>query len=215
MRTERWKGALLFACHVLLAKHVSCLAVPLDPGSIRVISTNKNSGSGKIFTFQQNDSADDVHASVGGPMTGTSRFDKSLGSILPAMASGLRSTFLPSGYPSKIPHGYLRYAVWSWIQDLSTQLRGVLATQKVLEGVGVGRPGATALSAMLNFLVRDGCGMAATLLFTASAASRFQSDVKRWRLFADIMVDIGITLEVAAAQVPQRFFLPVRHFVSI
>ncbi|KAL7560004.1 hypothetical protein ACA910_013498 [Epithemia clementina (nom. ined.)] len=144
-------------------------------------------------------------------MTSTNaRRDPALGSnLLPAIRSGLRSTFLPSGYPNKIPRGYLRYAVWSWIQDLSTQLRGVLATQRVLEGVGVGRPGATALSAMLNFLVRDGCGMAATLLFTASAASRFQSDVKRWRLFADIMVDIGITLEVAAAQVPLSFFLPM------
>lgn len=93
-------------------------------------------------------------------------------------------------------------------RDLSTQLRGVLATQRILEGVGVGRPGATALSAMLNFLVRDGFGMAATLLFTASAASKFQGDVKRWRLFADIMVDVGITLEVAATQVPRNFFLP-------
>ena len=38
------------------------------------------------------------------------------------------------------------------LRDLSTQLRAVLATQHVLEGVGVGRPGATALSAMLNFV---------------------------------------------------------------
>jgi hypothetical protein len=103
----------------------------------------------------------------------------------------------------------LNYAVWSWIQDLSTQLRGVLATQRILEGVGVGREGATALSALLNFLVRDASGMLASLVFTASAAPFFRTDVKRWRLLADIMVDIGITLEVAATQVPPAFFLPM------
>jgi hypothetical protein len=46
-------------------------------------------------------------------------------------------------------------------------------------------------------------------LFTSVAASRFKEDIKRWRLFADIMVDIGITLEVAAAQVPAELLLPV------
>jgi hypothetical protein len=75
--------------------------------------------------------------------------------------------------------------------------------------VGVGRPGATAYSALLNFIVRDGCGMLASLLFTSVASSKFKTNVKKWRLFADIMVDVGITLEVAAVQMPQPFFLPM------
>ena len=79
----------------------------------------------------------------------------------------------------------------------------------MLEGVGVGREGATALSALMNFLVRDGCGMAATLIFTSTSSSRFRSDIKRWRLFADIMVDVGISLEVAATLVPRALFLPM------
>lgn len=122
--------------------------------------------------------------------------------------SGLRSTFLPVGYPLSVPTGYWQFSVWSWIQDLSTSMRAVLATQRVLQGVGVGSTTATALSAVQNFLVRDAAGMAATLLFTAAAAARFQTDVKRWRLLADIMVDIGISLEVAAVQLPPQFFLP-------
>lgn len=125
------------------------------------------------------------------------------------LKAAIASTFLSSGYPKRTPNGYLSYSVWSWIQDLSTQLRGVLATQRVLEGVGVGREGATALSASLNFIVRDGCGMASTLLFTALASSKFRSDVKRWRLLADISNDIGITLEVCATLVPRHLFLPM------
>ena len=125
------------------------------------------------------------------------------------LKSAISTTFLPNGYPKATPHGYLSYSIWSWIQDLSTQLRAVLATQRVLEGVGVGREGATALSASLNFIVRDGCGMASTLLFTAMASSKFRADVKRWRLVADIINDVGITLEVCATIVPHHLFLPM------
>lgn len=79
----------------------------------------------------------------------------------------------------------------------------------MLEGVGVGREGATALSASINFILRDGCGMASTLMFTAVSSNKFRSDVKKWRLFADLMNDVGITLEVAATLVPRHLFLPM------
>ena len=46
------------------------------------------------------------------------------------------------------------------------------------------------------------------LLFTYAASSRFRTDVKRWRIFADVSVDIGITLECAATLLPKPFFLP-------
>lgn len=125
------------------------------------------------------------------------------------MNSMLKSTFLPRGYPIRTPTGYLSYSIWSWIQDLSTQLRSVIATQRILEGVGVGKSGATALSASLNFIVRDGCGMVSTLLFTACVSSAFRFNVKKWRLVADVMNDVGITLEVAATIVPRELFLPM------
>jgi len=132
------------------------------------------------------------------------------------LKSSLRSTFLPT-IPSKVgddikegerrrqdvlaQSGYLKYMICDNLQDLSTSLRSVLATQRILEGVGVGRTGATALSATLNFLIRDGCGMIASLLFTSLAASSFRRNVKTWKYFADCMVDIGITLEIIAPSV--------------
>ena len=69
--------------------------------------------------------------------------------------SALRSTFLPA-LPSNNGQdnngnnyqldtlrksGYLNYIIYDNIQDLSTSLRSVLATQRILEGVGVGRAG--------------------------------------------------------------------------
>jgi hypothetical protein len=48
-----------------------------------------------------------------------------------------------------------------------------------------------------------------SLLFNSLASSKFRADIKRWRLFADLIVDLGITLEVAATLVPHTFFLPM------
>jgi len=141
--------------------------------------------------------------------------------------SALRSTFLPALPSSNVrgnddnnnsnnyqmdklrSSGYIKYILYDNIQDLSTSLRSVLATQRILEGVGVGRTGATALSATLNFVIRDMSGMVASLLFTSMAASSFRRNVKRWKLFADIMVDIGITLEIIAPSLNHKWFLPL------
>ena len=191
------KMALWWALFFLLVNDATCLAVNNAPIT-RVVSTKKDGGLSRTFTFDGTQHQNHSSRTL-------TTFNLSVKQIQAA----LRSTFLPSGYPTKTPPGYLSYSMWSWIQDTSTQLRSVLATQRVLEGVGVGREGATALSALMNFLVRDGCGMAATLMFTSVASSRFKTDVKRWRLFADIMVDVGITLEVAATMVPKYFFLPM------
>ena len=125
------------------------------------------------------------------------------------LESIVHTTFLPIGYPERTPQGYLQYSIFSWIQDLSTQLRAILATQRVLEGLGVGREGATALSASINFLVRDGFGMASSLIFTAVSANKFRANVKKWRMFADIINDVGITVEVAATLVRKELFLPI------
>ena len=138
--------------------------------------------------------------------------------------SALRSTFLPALPSSNVKgkdksnnyqldklrsSGYIKYILYDNIQDLSTSLRSVLATQRILEGVGVGRADATALSATLNFVIRDMSGMVASLLFTSMAASSFRRNVKRWKLFADIMVNIGITLEIIAPSINHKWFLPL------
>ncbi|KAL9188760.1 hypothetical protein ACHAXT_007138 [Thalassiosira profunda] len=128
--------------------------------------------------------------------------------------AALQSTFLPNStgggnLEALRQSGYLRYIMYDNLQDLSTSLRSVLATQRILEGVGVGRSGATALSATLNFLIRDGCGMIASLLFTSYAARGFRRNVKRWRFFADVMVDVGITLEIIAPSLREGLFLPL------
>jgi len=192
---------------VLFFQSGTSLAVGEPIQVIKVIS-NRKDGVSKIFFFDRDieDGVASNESKVLNHNGDKGRTIKRVRGFVRNVKAGFSSVFFPIGYPDSCPPGYLSYASWSWIQDLSTQLRGVLATQRVLEGVGVGRAGATSLSAILNFLVRDGCGMAANLIFTAFASPSFSADAKRWRIFADTMVDIGITLEVMATIVPSTFF---------
>lgn len=119
----------------------------------------------------------------------------------------LHTVFLPVGFPSSVAPEYLRYQQWNVVQDLSTYLRGILATQAILEGVGVGREGATPLAATLQWITRDGASMMSGLVFTSFLSTNFGVNAKSWRLFADFMVDIGITLDMLAPLFPKNFLL--------
>lgn len=215
---------LLLAVHQL-ATHQRCHALAL---SARAIISRKSDGQYKTYSLDDSGSESDGAAGIGGGRDLKSRIDDGRNFLRPSSAlhrvqSALRSTFLPAlpsnnqgeGNADKLrSSGYLKYILYDNIQDLSTSLRSVLATQRILEGVGVGRADATALSATLNFLIRDGCGMVASLLFTSVAARSFRRNVKRWKYFADVMVDIGITLEVLAPSVlahpvTEGWFLPL------
>jgi len=186
---------LLFSlpCYLCMIPRVRALSSSPSSQIPNAVISRKD-GLSKSYYFQDPSPRNGNHLTNRGEndklgLQKTSRmlFNKNAYNPMAKIKSVVRSTFLPAGYPHKTPTGYLSYSIWSWVQDVSTQLRGVLATQRVLEGLGVGRQGATALSASLNFILRDGCGMASTLLFTAATASRFRGDVKRWRLFADLI----------------------------
>ncbi|KAL3805091.1 hypothetical protein HJC23_003319 [Cyclotella cryptica] len=192
--------------HVTGRGFAFALSLPSHPPLTTVVS-RKSNGRNKEYFFDHHEPS--VEKEFPRLANGVHRKDKIFSSVLDHLQSVLRSTFLPTirgsydgGQKSQLTllmeSGYLPFILFDNLQDLTTSLRSVLATQRILEGVGVGRSGATALSATLNFLIRDGCGMVASLLFTSLAASSFRRNIKRWKYFADIMVDIGITLEIVA-----------------
>ncbi len=62
-----------------------------------------------------------------------------------------------------------------------------------------------------HWATKDGCGMIGGLLFSYYSSSYFDSHVKEFRLFADIMFDTGLTLDMIAPYVPRRYLI----FISI
>lgn len=100
------------------------------------------------------------------------------------------------------------------LQDLTTFFRGILALQKVLEGFGVGRADVATSVEALRWIARDGVGHFGLLLFTSLCSTNFGSNVKRWRLFADLTCDVAITLEMLAP-LSKGLFLPLVCLASL
>lgn len=126
----------------------------------------------------------------------------------------LRSLFLPVGYSadqqaSSVTPDYLNFQFFDTLQATSSYLRGTLCTHAVLSGLGVGEAGASATSAVLSWILRDGVGMVGGLIFTYLGAKSFGSNLKGWRLFADCINDVGLTLELISPLLPKDYFLPL------
>ena len=123
--------------------------------------------------------------------------------------SWLKTTFLPTGFPRSVRVEYLEYQFYDSVQALCSYLRGVMCTQALLAGAGVGSATATAFAATIQWVVRDGIGMISSVLFAVHCSTFFGDYVKEWRLFADVINDIGLSLDMISPLVPAYLYLPV------
>lgn len=119
----------------------------------------------------------------------------------------LKQIFLPIGYPHTVEDGYATYQFWDTVQGLSSYLRGQLAIQAMLEGFGVGDRDATAVAGALGWVLRDGASMIGGLCFSTLVSADLGRRVRQWRLFADIINDVGLTLNMIAPIFGKRYFL--------
>lgn len=92
-----------------------------------------------------------------------------------------KTTFLPIGYPRSVKSEYFEYQFFDSIQALCSYLRGVMCTQALLTGAGVGSISASALAAAVQWVVRDGVGMISSVFFAVRFSSYFGDFVKEWR----------------------------------
>ncbi|XP_036446129.1 RUS1 family protein C16orf58 homolog [Colossoma macropomum] len=126
-----------------------------------------------------------------------------------SITAAFKSVFLPQGYPESVSEDYLQYQLWDTLQAFSSSLSGTLATQASLRGVGVGNQEATVAAATVTWLLRDGTGMLGRIIFAWLKGSKLDSEAKKWRLFADILNDIAMFMEIAAPHFPPFFTLIV------
>lgn len=92
-----------------------------------------------------------------------------------------KTTFLPIGFPRSVKPEYFEYQFFDSIQALCSYLRGVMCTQALLTGAGVGSATATAFAAAIQWIVRDGIGMMSSVVFAVKFSSYFGDYVKEWR----------------------------------
>jgi hypothetical protein len=54
------------------------------------------------------------------------------------------------------------------------------------------------MAAAITWVLRDGVGMFGSLVFSYAVGAQFDVSVKEWRLFADLINDVGLTLDMFA-----------------
>eukprot|EP01032_Pedospumella_encystans_P010342 gene10342-12094_t len=118
----------------------------------------------------------------------------------------LKRTFLPVGYPNSVRPEYITYQFWDSVQGMSSYLRSVLTTRSVLAGAGVGSLQSTALAAALTWVFRDGIGMIGSLVFAYYFANAFEIYIKEWRYLADVLNNVGLTLDLVSSYFPRYYF---------
>uniref|UniRef100_A0A8D2IXX8 Chromosome 16 open reading frame 58 n=1 Tax=Varanus komodoensis TaxID=61221 RepID=A0A8D2IXX8_VARKO len=90
---------------------------------------------------------------------------------------------------------YLAYQIWDTVQAFASSITGTLATQAVLKGVGVGDETSTVTAATVTWILKGG----------SCPQSKLDCDAKQWRLFADVLNDVAILMEILAPAFPAGF----------
>ncbi|XP_053219536.1 RUS family member 1 isoform X6 [Podarcis raffonei] len=119
---------------------------------------------------------------------------------------------LPDGRLACIPDGPQNQGFRSLreiFMAFASSITGTLATQAVLKGVGVGDEASTVTAATVTWILKDGTGMLGRIVFAWSKGSKLDCDAKQWRLFADVLNDMAILMEILAPAFPACFTLIV------
>ncbi|GJN27914.1 hypothetical protein PR202_gb15978 [Eleusine coracana subsp. coracana] len=113
---------------------------------------------------------------------------------------------LPDGYPHSVSSDYMQYSVWRGLQNVASQISGVLSTQALLYAVGLGK-GAIPTAAAVNWVLKDGLGYLSKIMLS-KLGRHFDVNPKGWRLFADLLENAAYGLEILTPVFP-HLFVPI------
>ena len=147
--------------------------------------------------------------------TGTSKLGQPYRALFLRPKLVLKQLFLPIGYPHSVDPSYIWYQFYDSLQGLCSYLRSVVSTSAVLQAAGVGNAKAHAMSAAMAWALRDGIGMMGGLLFSYVASDTFDSHVKEFRLFADVINDVGLTLDMTAPYYPSTTSIYILSLATV
>ncbi|KAI3652833.1 hypothetical protein MP228_002258 [Amoeboaphelidium protococcarum] len=126
----------------------------------------------------------------------------------------LFSMFFPRDYPHSVTWNYLNYAKWSFLGSICGTMSGVLSTQALLSALGMGSGTSVAVSATLNWVIKDGLGLLGGVMYTSLASGRFDSDPKRYRFGSAVLLQASMLCELMTPLVPQ-LFLPLASLSNV
>lgn len=117
------------------------------------------------------------------------------------------SVFLPTAYPSSVAPGYSRWASLIFGRHLFRSAYYVLGTTSLLRSLGLGQGKALAVGAALQWVLKDGLGLATKLLVSARLAAVVDAHPRRWRILGDTLMALAAAVEISSVTKPQYFIV--------
>eukprot|EP00873_Tetraselmis_striata_P038848 jgi/Tetstr1/459112/TSEL_004562.t1 len=120
-----------------------------------------------------------------------------------------RSLFIPQDYPHSVTPDYLPYQLVTVAAHVTGWAELSLATSSMLKAVGVGAgvAGATAATAGIKWIVKDGVGAVGRLFVGGGLARYFDEEPRKWRMLGELVNTMGVALEIATSLYPQHFLV--------
>lgn len=122
----------------------------------------------------------------------------------------VKRVYLPVDYSSSVTSSvtpdYLLFTQYRALQNLASAIMTVISTEALLFGLGLGKKVAAGVAAT-NWVLKDGASHLAKILFGTFAGTKFDSDPKAWRVWADITEDVGMGLDVIVPLFQGQFLL--------
>ena len=114
--------------------------------------------------------------------------------------------FFPRDYPLSVTPNYGQFVKYHFLGSICGTINSVLGTQALLSALGMGT-GSIALSATLNWIIKDGLGLLGGVVYTSLFSGRFDSEPKRYRFQASLAFQAATLSEIMLPLVPGMFLL--------
>ncbi|KAM9948826.1 hypothetical protein ACTFIT_010026 [Dictyostelium discoideum] len=127
----------------------------------------------------------------------------------------IKKLFLPKGYPSTVTSDYIGYQKWMFIQNVIGSTTYVLSTHALLTSViGISSTSALPFAAAISWVLKDGLGATALVLFANKYSTLFDYDIKKYKFRGDLLHNFGVLLEMFTPFF-QQFFLPLASISNL
>ncbi|GAV03134.1 hypothetical protein RvY_13609-2 [Ramazzottius varieornatus] len=126
-----------------------------------------------------------------------------------ALRNFFYAIFLPEGFPASVSSDYGTFQIFNTVADFCSGVMGTIATQSIMQGLGVGATATTALAATMTLILKDGIGMIGRIIFAWAKGTNLDYELKRWKIRADILNNLAIFLEVISPLAGTNFLYVV------
>lgn len=139
-----------------------------------------------------------------------SRQDAAAARLSWATLLSLASTMLlPKGFPRSVCPEYVAFQLWDTLQEACGYFKGILTSRAWLTGLGVGNATGNVVGALTaTMIINYGAMVCGLLCASPGLVTRFASDMKLWRLVAEILHLVASVFTIAAGAKP-HLFLPL------